>query len=115
MAKDQIFLIAPGFADPKRDDGPFICPYCNQIEGILASFPDLAGKVEVIRLPFARPRQPVIAAIGEAHQALPVLILPEGETRSAAKGSANGHSFATGGEAILATLAERHGLPVIHP
>ena len=37
MAKDRIFLIAPGFTDPKRDDGPFICPYCNQIEGILAA------------------------------------------------------------------------------
>ena len=63
--KDQIFLIAPGFSDPKRDDGLFICPFCNQVEGLLASFPDLASKVGVSRLPFPRPRQPVIDLVGE--------------------------------------------------
>ena len=112
MAKDQIFLIAPGFADPKRDDGPFICPYCNQIEGILASFPDLAGKVEVTRLPFARPRQPVIELIGEHHQGLPVLVF--GDNPSADARTSKGRYFIDDTRRILDLLAERHGFPRVH-
>ena len=112
MAKDQIFLIAPGFADPKRDDSPFICPYCNQIEGILASFPDLAGKVEVIRLPFARPRQPVIELIGEDHQGLPVLVF--GDNPSVDARTSRGRYFIDDTRRILDLLAERHGFPRVH-
>ena len=112
MAKDQIFLIAPGFTDAKRDDGPFICPYCNQIEGILASFPDLAAKVDVRRLPFPRPRQPVIALIGEDNQGLPVLVL--GDNPPADAKQANGHFFVNDTSRILELLAERHGFPKVH-
>lgn len=52
MAKDVIYLIDPGFHNPKRDDGPFVCPFCNQIEGLLASFPDKATELDVARVPF---------------------------------------------------------------
>jgi len=112
MAKDQIFLIAPGFTDPKRDDGPFFCPFCNQIEGFLASFPELAAKVEVTRLPFPRPRQPVIDLIGEDYQGLPVLVLG-GDPPPDAKTS-NGHHFIDDTRRILELLAERHGFPKVH-
>lgn len=110
--KDQIFLIAPGFADPKRDDGPFICPFCNQVEGLLASFPDLAGKVEVTRLPFPRPRQPVIDLVGEDNQSLPVLVY--GDNPPADAKEANGRHFANDTARILSSLAERHGFPKVH-
>ena len=72
-------------------------------------------QITIERVPFPRPRNVVIAAIGEANQSLPVLVLPAGETSQNATGIANGHAFASGSNAILATLAERHGLPVIHP
>ena len=112
MAKDKIFLIAPGFTDPKRDDGPFICPYCNQIEGILASFPDLAAKLEVTRLPFPRPRQPVIDLTGEDNQGLPVLVL--GDNPPADAKNAGSQYFINDTSRILALLAERHGFPKVH-
>ena len=112
MAVDTIFLIAPGFTDPKRDDGPFICPYCNQIEGILASFPLLAAKVQVTRLPFPRPRQPVIDLIGEDNQGLPVLVLGDNPPPDAKQ--ANGHYFIDDTRRILELLAQRHGFPGVH-
>ena len=113
--KAKLFLLDAEFEDAAFPGQKFFCRHGALVEGVLNAFPEVRDQLEIERVAFARPRQPVIAAIGEAHQALPVLILPEGETRTAARGSANGHSFATGGEAILATLAERHGLPVIHP
>lgn len=112
MAKDQIFLIAPGFTGPKRDDGPFVCPFCNQIEGILASFPDLAKSVDVSRLPFPRPRQPVIELIGEDNQGLPVLVF--GDNPPADAKVAKGRYFIDDTKRILALLAERHGFPKVH-
>ena len=110
--KDKIFLIAPGFDDPKRDDGPFVCPYCNQVEGLLASFPALAENVEVTRLPFPRPRQPVIELIGEENQGLPVLVF--GDNPPADAREANGNYFISDTSRILALLAERHGFPKLH-
>lgn len=112
MAKDQIFLIAPGFTDPKRDDGPFICPFCNQVEGFLASFPHLAGSLQVTRLPFPRPRQPVIDLIGEDNQGLPVLVLGDNPPPDAKSG--NGNYFIDDTRRILDLLAERHGFPKVH-
>lgn len=110
--KDQIFLIAPGFTDPKRDDGPFVCTYCNQVEGLLASFPALAEKIEVTRLPFPRPRQPVIDLIGEDNQGLPVLVFGDNPPGDALE--ANGRHFVSDTKRILALLAERHGFPKLH-
>jgi hypothetical protein len=112
MAKDKLFLIAPGFTDPKRDDGPFVCPFCNQVEGLLASFPDLAKQIEVERVGFVRPRDKVVAALGEENQGLPVLIL--GDNPPADASSANGRHFIADTKRILQLLAERHGFPRLH-
>lgn len=112
MAKDKLFLIAPGFVDPKRDDGPFVCPFCNQVEGLLASSPDLAERIEVERVAFPRPRQDVIAIVGEANQALPLLIL--GNTPPEDAKTFGDTRFVSETPRILALLAERHGFPKIH-
>ena len=112
MAKDTIFLIEPGFTDPKRDDGPFICPYCNQVEGLLGSFPELAAGLQVVRLPFVRPRLPVIELIGEENQGLPVLLL--GDDPPADAKQAKGRYFIDDTRRILDLLAERHGFPKLH-
>ncbi|GLQ09465.1 hypothetical protein GCM10007913_13970 [Devosia yakushimensis] len=112
MAKDKLFLITPGFTDPKRDDGPFICPFCNQVEGLLASFPELAKKVDVERVDFVRPRGKVIDILGEENQGLPVLILGDDPPIDAK--SANGYHFIGDTRRILELLAERHGFPKLH-
>jgi hypothetical protein len=113
MAKDKIFLIAPGFEDPKHPGKLFVCPYCNQVEGLLAAFPALAAKVEIERVPFLRPRQTVIAAIGEENQGLPVLVYGDNAPADASR-AGNGQAFTSDTKAILAALAERHGFPYLH-
>lgn len=109
MAHDIVYLIEPDFDVPGRSDGPFVCPFCNQIEGLLASFPQLALDIEVIRVPFPRPRGAVIAVVGEENQALPLLILGE---EPPADARTNGDvQFISDTERILELLAERHGFP----
>ena len=56
MRGDRLFLLKPGFEDPEFPGCFFVCPHCNAIEGLLASFPGLATQIEVRRLVFARPR-----------------------------------------------------------
>lgn len=113
MSRDTVYLISPGFEDPKQPGQTFICPYCNQVEGLLASFPDLAAGIDVVRVPFARPRQAVIERLGEANQSLPVLVLGDG----AAPDDAERHgdvAFVNDTKRILELLAERHGFPRLH-
>lgn len=112
MARDILFLLQPGFTDPKRSDGPFICPHCNQIEGFLASFPDLAKAIDVQRLPFPRPRQPVIDLVGEDNQGLPVLVF--GDNAPADAKTHGSVSFVSDSRRILDLLGERHGFPRLH-
>ena len=111
MARDKIFLIEPGFEDPKRPGLKFVCPYCNQIEGLLLTFPELASRVDVERVPFLRPRLPVIEVLGEEQQSLPVLVY--GDNPPADASEANGRRFTDDTRAILEQLALRHGFP--HP
>lgn len=112
MARDKLFLISPGFADPKHPGVSFVCPYCNAIEGLLASFPDLAAAIDVERVAFQRPRQKVIEVAGEENQSLPLLILAENPPDDAANW--NGTRFVNSTDRILELLAERHGFPRLH-
>jgi len=112
MAKDKLFLLTPGFDNPNRDDGPFVCPFSNQIEGLLASFPDLAERLDVQRVAFVRPRADVIAVVGEENQALPLLVLGDNPPDDARH---HGNiAFIQDTPRILSLLAERHGFPKIH-
>lgn len=112
MAKDTLFLIAPGFEDPKHPGVRFVCPYCNQVEGLLASFPDLASRLDVHRVGFQRPRAAVIAAVGEENQGLPLLVLAGAAPDDAAR---HGETrFVADTKRILELLAERHGFPRLH-
>ncbi|KQT44191.1 hypothetical protein ASG47_16655 [Devosia sp. Leaf420] len=109
MAHDRLFLIDPGFEVTGRDDGPFVCPFCNQIEGLLASFPQLSLDIEVVRVAFPRPRQEVVALVGEANQGLPLLILGDNSPGDARV--RDGLHFVSDTERILELLAERHRFP----
>ncbi|MGR5500034.1 DUF3088 family protein [Vibrio sp. DNB22_10_4] len=58
--------------------------------------------VEVCRIPFAKPRDVLVAALGSEHQWLPVLILEDKQT-------------ITEPEAIIDYLAEQFSGPQVHP
>jgi hypothetical protein len=112
--RDIIFLIEPGFDDPRQPGKLWFCPFCNQIEGALASFPALKDAVELHRVAFARPRQAVISALDEGHQSLPVLIFADPATAPADAKEVNGRYFLNDTKRILEVLAERHGTPWPH-
>ena len=102
MTKDRLFLLQHDFADPELSGRVFYCKDCITVEGLLAAFPDLAAKLEVIHVPHPRPRAEVIAALGEENQNLPALAFSEG-------------GFVNEIEALLRALHTRHGFPERHP
>ena len=101
MIRDRLFLLDPEFTDSALPGRSFHCQDCMTVEGLLAAFPDRAAKVEVIRVPYPRPRARVIEAIGEANQNLPALVWDTG--------------FANDMPGLLRALHERHGFPERHP
>ncbi len=111
MAKDTLFLISPGFEDPKHPGVRFVCPHCNQIEGLLAAFPDLAAGIDIHRVGFQRPREAVIAVVGE-DQSLPLFVFA-GDAPADAASHGDTH-FIQDTKRILQILAERHGFPQLH-
>lgn len=114
MPRDRLLLLAPGFADPQHPGERFVCPDCLPIEGLLAAAPELAAALDISHLPFARPRTKVIAALDEAHQGLPVLILGDGHPAPADALALGDTRFVTDTRRILELLAERHGFPKVH-
>lgn len=115
MARDRLYLLQTAFPDPKLSDGLYFCPFSNQIEGVLASFPALKDAVEIVRLPFPRPRPVVVELLGEENQGLPVLVLgDEKPVPEDAATAAGGLRFVSDTRRILELLAERHGIPRPH-
>lgn len=93
MNKDRLFLLRPGFEDPVYPEQSFYCWHCALLEGVLASFPALARRLDVERIEWPRPRLPVIELVGEENQSLPLLILADGETSVHQTGSYQGRAF----------------------
>lgn len=100
--KDILFLLKPGFEDPAYPARTFYCWHCALMEGVLASFPELAANLDVQRIAWPKPRRELVDLLGEANQSLPVLVLAEG-------------GFIDDKDAILTALTERHGFPHPHP
>ena len=100
-ARDRLYLLEAEFTDPALPDRTFYCKDCVTVEGLLAAFPALNAKLEVIRVPWPRPRAAVVEALGEANQNLPALVWDGG--------------FANEIEALLKALHTRHGFPERHP
>lgn len=112
---DTLYLVKPGFADPAFPGRTFYCWHCALIEGVLGSFPDLAGGLVVNRIDWPRPRNELIEAAGVQNQSVPLLLLNIGDSSQYQSGSFNGRAFISDKDAILAALAERHGFPDPHP
>lgn len=115
MARDVLFLLKPDFTDPSYPSTRFYCWHCALMEGVLASFPNLAGRLEVRRIAWPRPRAEVVALVGEANQSLPLLILAEDAPVGLETGVHGGVRFVSGKDAILRALTLRHGFPEPHP
>ena len=102
MTRDTLFLLDNDWADPAYGGARrFYCKDCMTVEGLLAAFPERAGNIEVVRVPWPRPRAAVVAALGEANQNLPALVWDGGVANEI--------------EALLAALHTRHGFPERHP
>lgn len=115
MAKDKLFLLRPGFTNPAYPDRSFYCWHCALLEGVLASFPELALRLDVERIAWPKPRMAVVALLGIENQSLPLLVLANGETSAFQTGIHEGRAFINDKDAILAALSERHGFADPHP
>ena len=62
--RDRLYLLDPQFEDPALPGRSFYCRDCVTIDGLLARFPDKATMLDVIRIPYPRPRDAVIAVVG---------------------------------------------------
>ncbi|KTS38464.1 hypothetical protein NS228_04085 [Methylobacterium indicum] len=113
--RDHLYLLAPDFTDPALPGRRFYCWHCALIEGVLAGFPDLTRRLGVTRLPWPRPREPLVARLGEAHQVLPVLVLAPDAPDGLATGRRGPVRFVDDKDAILRVLHARHGFPEAHP
>ena len=104
--RDTLFLLESEFADPGLPGRSFYCKDCLTIEGLLAAFPDRAANIDVIRVPWPRPRAQLAALTSEDNQNLPALVWPKDDGE---------FGFANEIETLLAALHTRHGFPERHP
>ncbi|MBW0447415.1 DUF3088 domain-containing protein [bacterium M00.F.Ca.ET.228.01.1.1] len=114
MSRDLLILLEPAFTDPQHPGERFICPDGAPIEGLLASDPARVARLDVLRVPFERPRKAVIEVLDEAHQGLPVLVLGDAQPAPADAQTLGERRFVTNPRRILDLLAERHGFPKVH-
>ncbi|RYD53868.1 MAG: DUF3088 family protein [Sphingomonadales bacterium] len=102
MTRDRLYLLEPEFGDDALPGRAFYCKDCMTVEGLLEAFPASTARIDVIRLPYPRPRAEIIALIGEENQNLPCLVFAEG-------------GFVNEIEALLTALHARHAFPERHP
>jgi hypothetical protein len=115
MTRDKLFVLRPNFEDPAYPGRRFYCWHCALLEGVLASFPELSQRLDVERIEWPRPRQAVIALVGEQNQSLPLLVLADGQMSVHQSGVFAGRAFISDKDRILSALSERHGFPEPHP
>jgi hypothetical protein len=108
LARDRLFLLAPGF---EKDGIPSFCGPCAMVEGFLGYFPQVRETLEIVYYPFPRPRAAIVDRVGEANQSMPVLVLA-GPSDHPDVQQVNGNWFVIDPKPICRFLAGRHGLPV---
>ncbi|MEZ5896155.1 MAG: DUF3088 family protein [Parvularculaceae bacterium] len=105
---DTLFLLPPGFFDNDRRE---YCPECAEMWGLLHYYPALKETVEINYQPITRPREQMIALLGEAHQNCPTLVLCENapDAPGITAKRANGRRFFENARDIGAYYAEIYG------
>jgi hypothetical protein len=113
--KDRLYLLKPNFTD--KGAGPFFCPGCGRVEGMLSYYPALRDKIEIHHIDFQRPRPALVSELGEEHQGCPKLILGD-PTRpvpsNVTVNQAKGHRFISDDIGICRYLAKTHGVGEPH-
>lgn len=115
MKRDRLFLLKPDFLD--QDNGPYFCPGCAQMVGLLEFYPALKSEVEVRWLDFPRPRRELIELLGEENESCPVLVLraaPEHSLAMPPLQEARGRWFVEGANEIATYLARAHRIGIPH-
>ncbi len=110
LNRDRLFLLKPHFMD--GDKGPYYCPHCAQLVGLLEFYPALKQAIEVRWLEFARPRRELVELLGEENQSCPVLVIeaaPAHPPPGVPLRQAKGRWFVEGAEEIATWLAHVHG------
>jgi hypothetical protein len=114
MKTDRLYLLKPQFMDQGK--GPYFCPGCAQMLGLLEFYPPLKQKLEVRYLDFQRPRPELVDLVGEENQSCPVLVLKNapGQSPAIPIRQAKGHWFVEGADEIARYLAHVHGIGIPH-
>ena len=110
--KDQLYLLRPGFKNAGM--GPLYCSDSAPVEGVLSFFPQLRQLVDIHYLEFPRPREPLVQALGEQYQSLPVLILAANrklKDEELLPNNANGKSVYADQSSIRHYLSTQYDLP----
>jgi hypothetical protein len=110
--KDQLYLLRPGFMNAGM--GPLYCSDSAPVEGVLSFFPRLRDLIDVHYLEFPRPRAPLVKALGEQNQSLPVLIIAKDhkvKDPELEPSHANGAQFFAHEKQIRQYLSTQYGLP----
>jgi hypothetical protein len=107
--KDKLFLLKPDFMDQGK--GPYFCPGCAFVEGMLSFYPELRDKIEIYYIEFKRPRPLLVSEIGEENQSCPKLILGNSNhtPNEITINEANGHCFISGESEICHYLGRVYG------
>ncbi len=115
MNRDRLYLLKADFMDNGK--GPYFCPGCAQMVGLLEFYPDLKQQLEVRWLDFPRPRPELIELLGEENQSCPVLVLKEAPSSTPSTiplQQAKGRWFVEGASEIATYLARTKGIGIPH-
>lgn len=115
MNLDRLYLLKAHFMDMGK--GPYFCPGCAQMTGLLEFYPALKQKLDVRYLDFPRPRPELVELIGDENQSCPVLVLkdaPHSVPSNIPLQQAKGHWFVEGADEIAHYLAYAHGIGIPH-
>jgi hypothetical protein len=115
MNRDQLYLLKPDFLDNGK--GPYFCPGCAEMAGLLEFYPMLKQHLNVHYVDFPRPRPELTSLLGEENQSCPVLVLttvPPDLSSHLKVQQANGHAFVEGAGEIAEYLAHIHKSGISH-
>ncbi len=112
MKRDTLFILKAPFED---GGAMWFCRDCATIEGALLANPLWAERIDVRRMPFPRPRDEIIALLGEGNQDMPVLVPADAAKAPEDAQSFEGRAFITDPKAITKYLAATYGGAGPHP
>jgi len=114
LKRDTLFIIKAPFEDPELQ-GTWFCTACATMEGALLANPHWSNHIDVRRVAYPRPRQDVIALLGETNQSLPALVIADLTKAPADALMAGATPFLTEPKAICRYLAATCGGAGPHP